>query len=140
MLTFFRSRFYLASGLFLCLLLVVSPVAAKSTKKANKSAKSNKTVKANGWIFDIRSDRGGHQTLYISDRGVRFKYKTFTAVLKSPQFDATIFSTVTRKYTTIPYEVWRKRYGSRNRRVFQPVNKKRKGRRFECPGLSESDP
>lgn len=126
MLTFFRSRFYLASSLFLCLLLVVSPVAAKSTKKANKSAKSNKTVKANGWIFDIRSDRGGHQTLYISDRGVRFKYKTFTAVLKSPQFDATIFSTVTRKYTTIPYEVWRKRYGSRNRRVFQPVNKKGK--------------
>lgn len=122
MLTFFRFRFYLASGLFLCLLLLAFPVTAKSSK----SVKSKKTVKANGWIFDIRSDRGGHQTLYISDRGVRFKYKTFTAVLKSPQFDATIFSDTTRKYTTIPYELWRKRYGSRNRRLFKPVNKKGK--------------
>lgn len=90
-------------------------------RSARKPAPSKRAEK--GWVFDIRSDKGGHQLMYISSGGVRFKHKSFTAVLEAPEFDAVVFNSSTRKYTRMPYETWMKRYGSLGRRKFTQVGK-----------------
>ncbi len=92
--------------------LSTNAVHGRSSKKSDK-----------GWVFDIRSDRGGHQVMYLSPTGVRFNHKSFTAVLKAPDFDAVVLNTSTKKYTRMPYETWMKRYGSTNRRSFARVGK-----------------
>lgn len=76
--------------------------------------------------------------MYVSSRGVRFKHKSFTAIIKAPEFDATIFNATTRKYTSVPYSVWMKRYGSRGSRTMKPLDRAKKivgfnTRVYRCP-------
>ena len=61
--------------------------------------------------------------MYLSSRGVRFKYKTFAAILAAPKFDATIFNTTTKKFSVMPHEVWVKRYGSSSPRNIKSIGK-----------------